>query len=213
MKDIGMFPLNLVLFPGSQFPLHIFEEKYINLINECWLKNLEFGVNYSDENGIQDIGCLAKVTKVWNTTSEGSFDIIVVGTEKYLLDSEFKNVNDEIFYRADIKLVKDYSFEVDQYLLSTTKNLFSTLLDSIKFENLEDKLFAKEWIANANSYLFATKSGLSSNQKLELLKMGSENERLEYLIDHLKMIIPGIKKNESIKMIHLNDGYLVMDNK
>jgi hypothetical protein len=87
------------------------------------------------------------------------------------------------------------------------------LLDSIKFENLEDKLFAKEWIANANSYLFATKSGLSSNQKLELLKMGSENERLEYLIDHLKMIIPGIKKNESIKMIHLNDGYLVMDNK
>ena len=56
MSDLGLFPLGLVLLPTEQIPLHIFEERYKDLIRECLDDDGEFGLVYADESGIRKIG-------------------------------------------------------------------------------------------------------------------------------------------------------------
>ncbi|MDX9790951.1 MAG: hypothetical protein RBT61_09000, partial [Candidatus Kapabacteria bacterium] len=62
MIKIGLFPLNMVMFPESSYPLHIFEERYKALIQECYSNGMEFGINLISSNGINQIGCSVMVT-------------------------------------------------------------------------------------------------------------------------------------------------------
>ena len=56
MTELGLFPLGIVLLPGEQLPLHIFEERYKELIGECLDGDGEFGLVYADDDGIRDVG-------------------------------------------------------------------------------------------------------------------------------------------------------------
>ena len=62
--EIGLFPLNLVLLPGEQAPLHIFEPRYRELIGECLDQGGEFGLVLSDDEGMREVGCRAGVIEV-----------------------------------------------------------------------------------------------------------------------------------------------------
>ena len=61
MSELGLFPLPLVLLPSEQLPLHIFEERYKDLIRECLADDSEFGLVYADEVGIREFGTRAAV--------------------------------------------------------------------------------------------------------------------------------------------------------
>ena len=56
MDELGLFPLGIVLLPTEQLPLHIFEERYKDLIGECLEADTEFGLVYADDEGIRDVG-------------------------------------------------------------------------------------------------------------------------------------------------------------
>ena len=59
MAEIGLFPLELVLLPTERVPLHIFEDRYKELIGECLARDGEFGLVLADERGLREIGtCL-----------------------------------------------------------------------------------------------------------------------------------------------------------
>ena len=64
MDEIGLFPLGLVLLPTEQVPLHIFEPRYRELIDECLEQGTPFGLVYADDDGIRQVGTLAIVTEV-----------------------------------------------------------------------------------------------------------------------------------------------------
>ena len=59
MDELGLFPLGIVLLPTEQLPLHIFEERYKDLIGECLEAETEFGLVYADDEGIRDVGTRA----------------------------------------------------------------------------------------------------------------------------------------------------------
>ena len=52
MSELGLFPLGIVLLPTEQIPLHIFEDRYQELIGECLALEREFGLIYADEAGL-----------------------------------------------------------------------------------------------------------------------------------------------------------------
>ena len=56
MDEIGLFPLNLVLVPGEQAPLHVFEPRYRELISECLDFGADFGLVLEDDEGMRDVG-------------------------------------------------------------------------------------------------------------------------------------------------------------
>ena len=64
MSDIPLFPLNVVLMPGAPLPLHIFEERYKQMVNECLEQEDEFGMVFADESGTREVGCTAKIVEL-----------------------------------------------------------------------------------------------------------------------------------------------------
>ena len=63
MSRLKLFPLGLVAYPTKIIPLHIFEERYKTLINECIDSKKEFGMVYSMDSGFSDVGCSLSVSE------------------------------------------------------------------------------------------------------------------------------------------------------
>jgi len=85
MTELGLFPLGIVLLPTEQLPLHIFEERYKELIGECLDQNGEFGLVYADDDGLRDLGTRARVVEVLTRFEDGRLNILVEGGERFRL--------------------------------------------------------------------------------------------------------------------------------
>jgi len=81
--EIGLFPLGLVLLPGEQVPLHIFEPRYRELIGECLAQSTEFGLVLADDEGMREVGTTAAVVEVLERFPDGRLDIVVEGRERF----------------------------------------------------------------------------------------------------------------------------------
>src|SRR5271169_3458618 len=99
-----IFPLDLVLLPGTPLPLHIFEPRYKEMIAECLDQKKPFGVVRASDEGVADIGCTAEITSVTKKYDDGRMDILTRGVERF----EVIHVDDErAFLRAEITVVED----------------------------------------------------------------------------------------------------------
>lgn len=85
MAQIGLFPLGLVLLPGERVPLHIFEPRYKELVNECIDTEAEFGVVLLNSRGTRKVGTKAEVIEILERYEDGRLDIVVQGTERFNL--------------------------------------------------------------------------------------------------------------------------------
>ena len=83
--EIGLFPLGLVLLPGERVPLHIFEPRYKELINECISSQSEFGIVLLNSRGTRDVGTKAEVVEVLERYDDGRLDVVVQGTMRFKL--------------------------------------------------------------------------------------------------------------------------------
>ncbi|HET8546813.1 MAG TPA: LON peptidase substrate-binding domain-containing protein [Bryobacteraceae bacterium] len=101
---LPLFPLGVVLFPRTVLPLHIFEDRYKEMIREAIENNQEFGVVQAGEKGIVNMGCTATVEKVVNRYPDGKLDILTVGHRRF----EIHELNDEKPYlRGEITFFDD----------------------------------------------------------------------------------------------------------
>ena len=85
MSELGLFPLPLVLLPTELVPLHIFEERYRELIGECLESDEEFGLVYADDDGLREVGTRAAVVNVLMRFDDGRMDIVVEGRARFRL--------------------------------------------------------------------------------------------------------------------------------
>ncbi|MCX6619506.1 MAG: LON peptidase substrate-binding domain-containing protein [Acidobacteria bacterium] len=85
MQDglLPLFPLGLVLFPRTPLGLHIFEERYKEMVGEAEQNQTEFGVVLAASNGIVNLGCTAVVSKVARRYPDGRFDIVAAGRRRF----------------------------------------------------------------------------------------------------------------------------------
>src|SRR5215207_5908905 len=85
MSELGLFPLGIVLLPSEQIPLHIFEDRYQELIGECLRENREFGLVFADEDGLREVGTRAAVTEVLDRFEDGRLNIVAEGRDRFRL--------------------------------------------------------------------------------------------------------------------------------
>jgi ATP-dependent Lon protease len=105
---IPLFPLKVVLFPRTPLPLHIFEERYKEMINDVLQASSEFGVVQGNEEGIVTTGCTAQVDRVLRRYEDGRLDVLCVGRRRFevmLLDQE------RSYLRAEVQFFDDESEE------------------------------------------------------------------------------------------------------
>ena len=120
MNKLKLFPLGLVAYPTKIVPLHIFEERYKALINECISLKQEFGMVYSMDNGLADFGCSLSVSEIIKTYQNGEMDIITKGQRIFKIHSniieneltvgqvEFQDDKNESFGNQFDKLKEKY---------------------------------------------------------------------------------------------------------
>jgi Lon protease-like protein len=91
---LPLFPLQVVLLPGAELPLHIFEDRYKEMIGEIIRDHNEFGVVLASDKGIVNTGCTATIDKVLKTYPDGRLDILARGRRRF----EIMRLNDERSY-------------------------------------------------------------------------------------------------------------------
>lgn len=82
-QKLPLFPLGVVLFPGGALPLHIFEERYREMIGEALEEKSEFGVVFANEKGMASVGCTGVVEQVLKSYPDGRMDILVRGRRRF----------------------------------------------------------------------------------------------------------------------------------
>ena len=87
-NKIPIFPLNIVIFPDSSYPLHIFEERYKRMLKRSLENNEEFGIVSKIDLEISHIGCMAKISEIVKTYENGSTDIIIKGGARFNIISQ-----------------------------------------------------------------------------------------------------------------------------
>jgi Lon protease-like protein len=204
MSSIALFPLKNVLFPSSVLPIHVFEGRYINLINECFREKKEFGINLKESGKVYEFGCLAKVSDIVKFYPDGRMDVLIEGTERFF--TNHKSIANVGYYVADIEIIPDSIGVINRILLSECVDYYNFIVEHIK--NIQIKTIGIEDLhPEKPSYFLAQKSGLNLAQKYELLIMNHENNRLQYLLSHLRNIKPLIEEAEFVSQIIKNDGY------
>jgi Lon protease-like protein len=194
-----------VLFPGSRFPLHIFELRYRTLIRECLDRGSAFGVNLIDHGHLHPVGCLATVVTLTRQYPDGRMDIVVEGGSRYRLMNVIEDTRPYVV--GEVELLTDDVESTDPELIADCVLPYNQIIHLVC--GPAEPSFSPEEIGNRSpAFLMAPKCGLSNEQKQQLLELTSENSRLELLRDHLKQIVPTIRRAEHVQRIIRSDGYL-----
>lgn len=106
---LPLFPLEVVLFPRTLLPLHIFEERYKEMIGEALQDESEFGVVLAKDNGIVNLGCTAVVSEVVERHPDGRMDIVTSGRRRFEVLSLDE---DRAFLRGKVRFYEDTDLAV-----------------------------------------------------------------------------------------------------
>jgi len=105
---IPLFPLNVVVFPRTRLPLHIFEERYKEMVGDAMREESEFGIVLAREEGIVNAGCTVAVEKVLEMYPDGRMDILTAGRRRF----EIAAINEEKAYlQGEVQFFDDEDFE------------------------------------------------------------------------------------------------------
>ncbi len=178
MVELGLFPLGIVLLPSERVPLHVFEERYQELIGECIALDEEFGLLYADESGLREIGCRAAVVEVIERFDDGRLNVLVEGRERFRI---LRHTGGRSFSTADVDAVSDDDLRTAPEAAARALNAFQRLVELVEAEiELPDPL------APQLSFELAGRVELEQEAKQELLESRSEAERLERVAELLE---------------------------
>ena len=104
MAEIGLFPLELVLLPSERVPLHIFEERYRELVGESLADGTEFGLILEDDDGLRQVGTNAAVIELVHTFDDGRMNILVEGRGRFRIVAETEG---QSYRTAEVEPLED----------------------------------------------------------------------------------------------------------
>jgi len=183
---IPLFPLDVVLFPGTPLPLHIFEPRYKEMIGECLAQNSVFGVVRAGEQSMAEVGCTAEIITVIKEYPDGRLDLVVEGRKRF----EVLGVNRErSFLQAEIRLIDDEPGAAPQEDTARAIQLHSELL---AMASAQQDLSAAD--PSLLSFYLAASLPLDLDFKQNLLGLRSEAGRLSLLITYLEQLIPNLHR-------------------
>lgn len=207
-KIVPLFPLPLVVYPSAKYMLHIFEERYKKMIAFVRTLDQEFGIIPVKDSEPARIGSLVKVIRILKTNEDGSFDIMIEGTRRFVLRSILQH--EDGYFMGEADGYEDIGSAAYTDLEDEARHKFEEIVKKAEIK-LEDEFWDNLNSAKLKSYKLAEKSGLTLKQQQDLLILQSEGERLFFLIEHLDYINGFLDNREVVRQIVLNDGYINKD--
>lgn len=199
---IPIFPLGIVVYPGEDLNLHIFEPRYKQLITECNEQKKTFGIPTVLENKMQDFGSLVTITEISQVHDNGEIDIKTKGERVFRILEVIKSVPDKLYSGAIVNYPDTYekgNIELMRKVMAGIRDLHRLLKVNKEFNKPDDEI---------RCYDVAHHIGLSLEEEYELLGLLDERQRQEYLKRHLTKVIPMIAGMEQLKeKIKLNGHF------
>lgn len=199
---IPIFPLGIVVYPGEQLNLHIFEPRYKQLITDCFAEAKPFGIPTVLDDGINELGTLLEITEVVEVHADGKMDIRTKGTRIFKILETVKSLPDKLYSGAIVTYpANDERLKATMManIIAEIRQLHKLLKVSKDFKKPDDLL---------TSYDVAHHAGLTVKEEYELLGLWREDQRLEYLKRHLAKVLPMVSGMENLKdKIQLNGHF------
>jgi Lon protease-like protein len=176
LERFPLFPLGLVLLPQELVPLHIFEERYKQMISECLEGDSEFGIVWLGDDGLRDIGCSARIERVIERFDDGRMNILVEGSQPFRL---LKRIDDMAYPAGDVELLEDFDPESDPELAEKARARYVELVETATEETPD-----LDEISGLDAYGMAATVEHPPEAKQALLELRAENDRLK-MVDEM----------------------------
>ena len=194
---LPLFPLELTLLPHERLPLHIFEDRYKEMIGECLDQESEFGVVLQRGQGILRSGCSASIEQVTKRYGDGRLDIVTLGRRRF----EIVEIDTErSFLRAEVRYIQDSEFD-DPLAESVERSLAAHAVLAGEGSGQTPAVNAPEL-----SYRLTAVSD-DHDFRQTLLSMRSEAERMEKVAEHLEWLVFKRKTQRAMKKVAGSNGH------
>jgi Lon protease-like protein len=172
VERFPLFPLGVVLIPHELVPLHIFEERYKLMIGECIEQESEFGIVWLADDGLKEIGCSARISRVLERFDDGRMNVLVEGAAPFRL---LRRIDDLPYPAGDVELLDDDP-GADPGAADAARGRYADLVAEVTDERPEP-----DALAQLDAYGMAATLDVALEAKQELLELRSERGRLERL--------------------------------
>jgi Lon protease-like protein len=200
-ERISLFPLNVVLLPGAELPLHIFEPRYRHMVKTCIKQKTEFGLLLSLPNGLVHVGCTAEILDIVNTYGDGRMDILTVGRAPFRILEIFPEnplAEGHVDYLEDREVPSNP--RVQRELVELYEACHTLIYDDYP-KNLQDSP------PDELSYLVAGTLPMDLLWKQQILELRSEPDRQERLVTYLRGWAPHLQKKGAMRQRAGGNGH------
>jgi Lon protease-like protein len=169
--ELPIFELPLVLLPGEQVPLHIFEERYKAMMARCLEEESEFGIVWLADDGLRPIGCACEIAEVLETLPDGRINLVARGTRVFRIETR----QEDLPYPAGtIEFLEDRAEELDAQAAAGAHSAYADLVD-----HATDKPPGPGEIEAMTAYEMAATVEFGLDAKQGLLDLRSESARMK----------------------------------
>ncbi len=190
---IPIFPLSVIVFPGENLNLHIFEPRYKQLIAECFEQKKPFGIPAVVNKELKELGTLVEVKEIKKLYEDGKMDVTTKGIKVFKVLELIKEVPEKLYSGAIVTYPSnedDGNRLLMQKVVKGIKELHRQLQVTKDFKKPEEEL---------NAFDVAHHMGLNTDEEYELLGLFREAQRQEYLKRHLGKVLPMLAEMDNLK--------------
>jgi len=189
--QLALFPLQLFLLPGERTNLHIFEDRYRQLLDDCENSNVLFGIPYSENGYLSSIGCVVKLNNILKKYENGASDIEVEATEIFRIDHFYKRFRDKLYPGGDVSVLNQSELEpISIELLSA----IDTYLKKARI-NIRSEIS----LVDMNVIQAATVLDLPQPDKIKLAKAQNKDRQEQVILNHIAIYSKLLDQEKSVQ--------------
>jgi len=205
--ELPLFPLNVVLFPGADLPLHIFEPRYRLMINECQGQQKPFGVVLArpeSQSMLEEpypVGTMAEIEALARL-DDGRMNLIARGSQRFRIIDQHR---ERPYLTGIVEVYEDIPEPVEKLDIQAyrARELFSTYLQALlEVVGKEETHFDLPEHPGELSHFIAYFLDLENEQKQQLLELNSTLKRLESEIETLRREVPFMRQMLSMSSLY-----------
>ena len=189
--QLALFPLQLFLLPGERTNLHIFEDRYRQLLEDCENTNIVFGIPFSENGILKQVGSVVKLIRVIKKYDNGASDIEIEATEVFKINQYYKRFGEKLYPGGDVSVLEmkdlhpisvDLLKELDAYLTKVNLN-FGAGISPV----------------DMNVFQVATLLDLSQKDKIKIAKTSNMEIQERIILNHIAIYSKLLEQEKSIE--------------
>jgi Lon protease-like protein len=192
MPELGLFPLPLVLMPTERLPLHIFEERYKELIAECVEAGTDFGLVLATGDGaVHEVGTRASIDEVLDVLEDGAMNVVVRGGDRFRL---LELTSGHAYTTCLVEPIEDEIDAPDPAAVTHALEVFRSIA-----ETTDSDIDLPDADADNLEFILAAHIDFGADAKQELLASTSPRERMTKLVEMLELALESTQLQKTLR--------------